>query len=195
MIVQIFGHHVENVVEAFITHGQHFIIETSPDDPQLVACDLLIAFPPCKFLCSSGLHWNTRRPGRALQTLNALALVQKLMDAPAERICIENPVGCISSQIRKPNQIIHPYQFGHDASKRTCLWLKNLPELQPTRQIAPRLVGVDIGSPGKERWVQRWANQFDSGQNNLINATDRALLRAERYRGIADAMAQQWGIL
>lgn len=145
--------------------------------------DLMIAHPPCTYLCSSGLHWNKRIDGRQALTDEALAFVKRLLDAPIERIALENPIGCISSQIRKPDQTIQPYQFGHDASKSTCLWLKNLPVLKPTKLIAPRIVD------GKKRW----ANQTDSGQNKLPPSADRWKIRSETYQGIADAMAAQWG--
>jgi len=147
--------------------------------------DLMIAHPPCTYLCSSGLHWNKRRPERAQQTAEALAFVRMLLDAPIERIALENPIGCISTQIRKPTQTIQPWQFGHDASKATCLWLKNLAPLTPTQTIAPRMVD------GRKRW----ANQTDSGQNRLPPSADRWKIRSETYQGIADAMATQWGNL
>jgi len=100
--------------------------------------DLMVAHPPCTYLCSSGLHWNKRVPGRADLTTEALDFVRLLLDAPIERIALENPIGCISTQIRKYDQLIQPWQFGHDASKSTCLWLKNLPPLQFTdRSIVP----------------------------------------------------------
>lgn len=145
--------------------------------------DLMVAHPPCTFLCSSGLHWNKRRPERAQQTAEALEFVRMLLDAPIERIALENPIGCISTQIRKPTQTIQPWQFGHDASKATCLWLKNLAPLTPTKLIEPRMVG--------DR--KRWANQTDSGQNRLPPSADRWKIRSETYQGIADAMANQWG--
>lgn len=145
--------------------------------------DLMIAHPPCTYLSSSGLHWNKRRPGRAELTEEALEFVQKLMDSPIERIAVENPVGCIGTRIRKANQYIHPYQFGEDASKKTGLWLKNLPDLRPTGYIVPRIAN---GKP-------RWANQTDSGQNRLPPSKDRWKLRSKTYQGIADAMADQWG--
>lgn len=145
--------------------------------------DLMIAHPPCTYLCSSGLHWNKRQPGREQKTQEALAFVQRLMDAPIARIAIENPIGRIGTAIRKADQIIQPYQFGHDASKQTALWLKGLPKLTPTQLVAPRLVA------GKARW----ANQTDSGQNRLSPSHDRWKLRSTTYQGIADAMAQQWG--
>lgn len=145
--------------------------------------DLMIAHPPCTYLSVSGLHWNKRNPDRQQQTEEALEFVKLLMDAPIEKICIENPVSCISSRIRKPDQIIQPYEFGHDASKRTCLWLKGLPPLTPTSFVAGRFVN------GK----QRWGNQTDSGQNRLGPSEDRAAIRSLTYEGIAEAMATQWG--
>lgn len=147
--------------------------------------DLMVAHPPCTYLSSSGLHWNKRRPGRAQQTEDALEFVRALLAAPIAHIALENPIGCISSRIRKPNQTIQPWQFGHDASKATCLWLKDLPLLRPTALVEPRLVN------GKKRW----ANQTDSGQNRLPPSADRWKIRSTTYQGIADAMAAQWGAL
>ena len=144
--------------------------------------DLLIAHPPCTYLSVSGMHWTTRGLRDPKLTEDALDLVRLFMGAPIERIAIENPVSVISSRIRKPDQIIQPYQFGHDASKKTCLWLKNLPLLQSTEMVAPRMVN---GKP-------RWANQTDSGQNKLPPSKDRWKLRSKTYEGIADAMAAQW---
>ncbi len=140
--------------------------------------DLMIAHPPCTYLASSGLHWNKRIAGRQEKTEEALEFIQLLMNAPIERIAIENPIGCISSRIRKPEQIIQPWQFGEDASKSTCLWLKNLPKLQPTKIIKK----------------ERYANQTASGQNNLPPSKDRWKLRSTTYQGIADAMANQWEV-
>lgn len=145
--------------------------------------DLMIAHPPCTYLCSSGLHWNKRVPGRAQQTEEALDFVRMLFNVPIRKIALENPIGCISSRIRKPDQTIQPYHFGHDASKATCLWLKNLPPLRPTAMIEPRMVD---GKP-------RWGNQTDSGQNRLPPSEDRWKVRSETYAGIAKAMAEQWG--
>ena len=144
--------------------------------------DMMIAHPPCTYLSVSGMHWTARGLRDPKLTEDALEFVQRLMDAPIERIAIENPISVISSRIRKPDQIINPWQFGHDASKRTCLWLKNLPHLIPTAIVEPRIVN------GKKRW----ANQTDSGQNRLPPSDDRWKIRSETYTGIADAMAQQW---
>ena len=144
--------------------------------------DLLIAHPPCTYLSVSGMHWTTRGLRDPKLTEDALDFVRLFMDAPIERIAIENPISVISSRIRKPDQIIQPWQFGHDASKKTCLWLKNLPPLKPTQIVEPRIVN------GR----QRWANQTDSGQNKLAPSKDRWKLRSKTYKGIADAMATQW---
>ena len=144
--------------------------------------DLMVAHPPCTYLCSSGLHWNKRVQGRDKLTEDALEFIRHLLDAPIEKIALENPVGCISTRIMKPSQRIQPYYFGHNASKGTCLWLKNLPLLKGTKYVEPRIV------KGKKRW----ANQTDSGQNKLGPTPDRWKLRSATYPGIAAAMAQQW---
>lgn len=120
-----------------------------------------------------------RRRARA----DAVQFVKMLLAAPIKRIAIENPVGHLTQHIGSANQTIQPHQFGDDASKATCLWLKNLPRLVPSKNIAPRMVD---GRP-------RWANQTDGGQNKLPPSADRAMLRAATYPGIADAFAAQWG--
>jgi hypothetical protein len=145
--------------------------------------DMMIAFPPCTYLSVSGLHWNKRIPSRQKKTEEALVFVKKLMEAPIKKIAIENPISCISSRIKKPDQIIQPYEYGDDASKKTCLWLYNLPALMPTNFIYPRIIN------GKKRW----SNQTDSGQNKLPPSKDRAKLRSKTFPGIAQAMAKQWG--
>ena len=101
--------------------------------------------------------------------------------------CIENPIGIMSTQYRKPDQFVQPYNFGHDASKRTCFWLNKLPLLKNTTYVEPREVKYN----GKIR--NRWANQTDSGQNALPPSKDRWKLRSKTYEGIAAAMAEQWG--
>jgi len=145
--------------------------------------DLMIAHPPCTYLSVSGMHW-TRRGLRDPQlTEDALAFVRLLMDAPIPRIAVENPVSIISTTIRRPDQTVQPWMFGHDASKKTCLWLKGLPLLKTTQIMEPRIVN------GRERW----GNQTDSGQNRLGPSPDRWKIRSATYAGIAAAMAAQWG--
>jgi len=144
--------------------------------------DLMIAHPPCTYLSVSGMHWTKRGLRDPKLTEDALGFVRALMDAPIESIAIENPVSVISSRIRKPDQIVQPWQFGHDASKKTCLWLKNLPLLHATKIVEPRIVN------GRARW----GNQTDSGQNRLAPSADRWKIRSATYQGIADAMAAQW---
>jgi hypothetical protein len=142
--------------------------------------DLMVAHPPCTHLAVSGARWFKKKQ---TEQEEALRFVRELMDAPIPRIAIENPVSVISSRIRKPDQVIQPWQFGHDASKATCLWLKNLPPLTPTEHVRGRMVD------GKERW----SNQTDSGQNRLGPSPDRWKLRSATFAGIAAAMAEQWG--
>lgn len=141
--------------------------------------DLMIAHPPCTYLCSSGLHWNKRIPERAAYTEEALEFVRLLLEAPVPRIALENPIGCISTRIRKPDQIIQPFQFGHPESKATCLWLKELPPLSHTHVLEMPECGY-------------WENQTPSGQNKLGPSDTRDKDRAVTYRGIAEAMADQW---
>ena len=142
--------------------------------------DLMIAHPPCTHLAVSGARWfHLKRQEQA----EALDFVQLLMDAPIPRIAVENPVSIISTTIRRPDQTVQPWMFGHDASKKTCLWLKGLPLLKTTQIMEPRIVN------GRERW----GNQTDSGQNRLGPSPDRWKIRSATYAGIAAAMAAQWG--
>lgn len=148
--------------------------------------DLMIAHPPCTYLAASGLHWNKRRPRRQQLTEEAILFVRNLMDAPIRKIAIENPIGCLSTRIRKPTQIIQPWQFGHDASKATCLWLQGLQPLEPTEVL-----------PGGRK--ARRQNQTPSGQNKVPptgprNGIQRWQIRSVTYSGIANAMAEQWGL-
>lgn len=141
--------------------------------------DMMIAFPPCTYLCSSGMHWTTRGLRDPKLTEDALDFVRMLLGANIKHIALENPVGCISSRIRKPDCIIHPWQFGHPESKTTCLWLKNLPKLVPTNILEKPASG-------------RWENMTPSGQNKLAPSKDRWKERSKTYQGIAKAMAKQW---
>jgi len=141
--------------------------------------DLLICHPPCTHLAVSGARYFAKKQ---VEQAAALDFVRALMALPVPRIALENPISIISSRIRKPDQIIQPWQFGHDASKATCLWLQGLPLLQPVNQL-----------PGDHK--TRRANQTPSGQNKLGPSPDRWKLRSRTYDGIANAMAQQWGSL
>jgi hypothetical protein len=160
------------------TGGPHIVDDVL--DVMMFEWDLAIFHPDCTYLCGSGLHWNKRRPERAILTERAAEFFMKLVNAPIEKIAIENPIGCMSTRYRKPDQIIHPWQFGEDASKATCLWLKGLPLLVPT----------NILPSGR---LARRANQTPSGQNKLGPSPERAMMRARTYLGIATAMAEQWG--
>lgn len=131
--------------------------------------DLMVAHPPCTHLAVSGARWFAAK-GRALQD-EALDFVRTLMAAPIPRIAVENPVSIISSRIRKPDQIIQPWQFGHPEVKATCLWLKGLPKLVPTNIVEGREARVHRMPPGADRWK----------------------LRSLTFEGIAEAFAEQWG--
>lgn len=130
--------------------------------------DLMVAFPPCTHLASSGARWfKDKLPEQE----EALEFVCTLLEAPISKIALENPVGIIGTRVRKSDQIIHPWQFGHGDVKATCLWLKNLPPLEPTRIVEGRAARVHKAPPREGRWKRRSAT----------------------YYGIAQAMADQWG--
>jgi site-specific DNA-cytosine methylase len=130
--------------------------------------DLMIAHPPCTHLAVSGARWFKEKQA---EQESALEFVRLLMAAPIPKICIENPVSIISSRIRKPDQIIQPWQFGHGETKATCLWLKGLPKLKPTNIVSER-----------ENRIHRMPPRPDRGKE-----------RSRTYQGIANAMAEQWG--
>ena len=130
--------------------------------------DLMICHPPCTHLAVSGARWFKEK---AKEQEEALQFVRDLLSAPISRIALENPISIISSRIRKPDQIIQPWQFGHGETKATCLWLKNLPKLVPTNIVEGREARVHRMPPGPDRWKER----------------------SRTFAGIAEAMAQQWG--
>lgn len=130
--------------------------------------DLMIAHPPCTHLAVSGARWFK---DKLKEQAEALAFVKRLLDAPINKIALENPISIISSKVRKPDQIIQPWQFGHGETKATCLWLKNLPKLTPTDIVEGREGRVWRLPPSKDRWK----------------------LRSLTFEGIATAMAEQWG--
>jgi site-specific DNA-cytosine methylase len=130
--------------------------------------DLMIAHPPCTHLCVSGARWFK---DKIVEQEAAIEFVRMLIGAPVARIAIENPIGVISSKIRKPDQIIQPWMFGHGETKATCLWLKGLPKLTPTNIVDGREARVHRMPPGPDRWKER----------------------SRTFEGIAAAMATQWG--
>jgi hypothetical protein len=166
--------------------------------------DLMIAHPPCTHLSVSGSRHFERKRMQGLQQSSASFFLM-LSRAAIPRIAIENPICVMSTLWRKPDQTIQPYNFGHDASKATCLWLKGLPPLRATSFVEPRWVCCDMTLPegvgkhgcancnGEKTARPRWANQTDSGQNKLPPSDDRWKIRSETFAGIAKAMADQWG--
>lgn len=138
--------------------------------------DMMVAFPPCTHLAVSGARWFK---DKQKEQREAISFFMDLVNAPIDKICVENPIGIMSTRYRKPDQIIQPWQFGIPESKSTCLWLKNLPVLTPTNILPKR---------------DRWENQTPSGQNKLGPSPTRWKDRSRTYSGIANAMALQWGI-
>jgi site-specific DNA-cytosine methylase len=132
--------------------------------------DMIIAFPPCTNLASSGARWFKEKQANGTQQAS-IEFFMEFANAKCPKIAIENPIGIMSSKYRKPDQIIQPWQFGHGETKATCLWLKGLPKLVPTNIVS-----------GRYAYVHR-----------LPPSADRAKLRSKTYQGIADAMAAQWG--
>jgi hypothetical protein len=147
--------------------------------------DLLIAHPPCTYLSNSGARWlhDTRYPNRMGDREKAVDFFMKLRNASVDKIAIENPVGHLSTAYRKPDQVVQPWMFGDDASKGTCLWLKNLPLLVPTNIISPTKIVTSKGKSFDKWWYETCK----------LPLKERAKVRSKTFQGIADAMAEQWG--
>ena len=151
--------------------------------------DLLIAHPPCTYLTNTGNRWfNVERYGdKARQRYHerelAVSFFMFFVTADCERIAIENPIGHMNARYRKPDQIIQPYQFGHEAKKATCLWLKGLPPLKPTNIVVPKIHEY-VRKDGR---IARFSEDFGSGSG------EHSKRRSKTYTGIAQAMAEQWG--
>ena len=143
--------------------------------------DLMIAHPPCTHLAVSGARWFTEGKKPWSLQEEALDFVRKLLNAPIDKIALENPISVISTKIRKPNQIIQPFEYGHDVTKKTCLWLKNLPELKPTKIVKPDIVLVN----GKKMSRMHY-------ESFKLPSKKRSKVRSKFYTGIANAMADQW---
>jgi len=141
--------------------------------------DMMIAHPPCTHLAVSGAAWFKYK---VKEQAEALDFVRALMDAPIKKICIENPISVISTRIRKPDQIIHPWQFGHETTKATCLWLKNLDLLTPTNIVSKGERKVYASGKSSPMWHAKTGG--GSGK-----------LRSKTFQGIANAMAEQWDSL
>lgn len=148
----------------------HHIEDDVRNPLRLLHWDLMIAHPPCTHLAVSGARWFN---DKQQEQREALDFVQELLSAPVNRIALENPISIISSRIRKPDQIIQPWMFGHGETKATCLWLKNLPKLVPTNIVEGRQARCHRMPPSPDRWKER----------------------SRTLDGIAEAMANQWSVL
>ncbi len=152
--------------------------------------DMMIAHPPCTYLTVTGNRWfgekyKDRFPTRQQDRKDAIEFFLMLARAPIPKICVENPVGIMSGEFRKPDQIIQPYQFGHIESKKTCLWLKNLPLLMPTKIVEPEYTTFKSG----KRMATWYTNALKLPKH------ERMKVRSKTFQGIADAMANQWSNL
>ena len=158
--------------------------------------DLMIAHPPCTYLAVSGATWMYNKDGsrneeRYRNQMEGLEFVHQLMDADIPRIAIENPISVISSYIREPDQIIQPYMFGDEAQKSTCLWLKNLPQLEPTNIVSKgEMYEWTDSKTGKKKRQPMW---YYLALSQAKTPQERRTLRSKTFPGIAQAMAQQWG--
>lgn len=157
-----------DLLESESSGGNHYTGDCR--DLDFTGVDLVVAHPPCTYLAVSGARWFN---DRKLQQEESLEFVRWLLDLNVPRIALENPVSVISSRVRKPDQIIQPWMFGHGETKKTCLWLKNLPKLCPTDVVIGRESRIHRMSPGVNRGKER----------------------SRTYSGIAEAMASQWGCI
>lgn len=153
--------------------------------------DLMVAHPPCTYLTVSGNRWFTNKDGsrneeRYQKRDEALSFIRRLMGADIDKIAIENPVGFISTFIRKPDQTIQPYMFGDEASKKTCLWLKNLPNLEPTNIVGKGERKYFKSGKSHPKW-------YADALENAKTPQERRTLRSKTFPGIAKAIAEQWG--
>jgi hypothetical protein len=158
--------------------------------------DMMIAHPPCTYLAVSGARWLYNKDGsknkeRWKNQKLALEFVKKLMNAPINKIAVENPVSVISTQIRKPDQIIQPWQFGDKAQKTTCLWLKNLPILKHTKIVEKGEFIEWIDKNGKKKKQAKW---YLDALSKAKTDDERRTLRSKTFPGIARAIANQWGV-
>lgn len=153
------------------------------DSPATLKWDAIIAFPPCTHLAVSGAHLFAQKRADGRQQA-AIKFFMKFAQSNCKHVCIENPVGIMSTHWRKPDQIIEPYMFGHPVTKKTCLWLKGLPKLVPTNLVTPE-PPVSYGTKGRK--MQKWMNDARS-----LKGKERSAVRSKTFQGIAEAMATQW---
>ena len=156
--------------------------------------DMMIAHPPCTYLAVSGARWMYNKDGsinqdRLKNQNEALDFVQRLMDVNIDKIAIENPISVISSKIKKPNQIVQPFMFGDKAQKSTCLWLKNLPNLEPTDIVEK---GEFFEFTSKKGIKKRMAMWYYKALKEAKSPEERRTLRSKTFKGMAEAMANQW---
>lgn len=154
--------------------------------------DLVIAHPPCTHLAVSGARWFPEKQ-KDFRQQKACVLFMQMMLANAKRVAVENPIGIMSNCYRKPDQIIQPYQFGHPTLKATCLWLRNLPKLQPTNIVKPETQEFLCSNGKLKKYGKGIGEVIHNGRILAWNDPMTAKLRSKTFTGIAEAMAEQWG--
>lgn len=163
--------------------------------------EMIIAFPPCTRLCNTG-QWCLKhgteeyQKQKRIEQKQAIEFFMAIVNADCEKIAIENPVGIMSTRYQKPTQIIQPYYFGDPHKKTTCLWLKNLPKLEPTNVVEVSDFKAYVGADGKTSNYSDWINPKDkNGKYLSYNSAEVKKIRSKTFQGIANAMAEQWGII
>lgn len=180
-------------------HFQEDVFKVLEQEPKF---DLMIAHPPCTFLAGSGVQWlshpedkdlpfelrrpHPKYPNRRQDMIDSIQFVKRLYDVDIEYVAIENPVGVLSSRWRKPDQIVQPYMFGDEATKRTCLWLKNLPLLEPTNIVGKGERVVFSSGKSHPKW-------YNEALKKAKTKEERQRLRSKTFKGMARAFAEQWG--
>lgn len=184
------GWHINGDVLPLLNGNCKFITQSGEKNLIIGTWDMIIAHPPCTYLSNAGIAWfNEEKYGdkarqRKKDRLEAFSFFMKFADADCEKIAIENPVGWVNSHWRKPDQTIQPYMFGDPESKRTCLWLKGLPKLEPTKIVEPKVYAYYKRGKKKGKPIY-WCDYKMFGE-------DRAKIRSKTFKGIAKAMASQW---
>ena len=180
--------HIKDDVTKLVNGNCKFKLQNGQTDEQKGKWDMIIAFPPCTDLCVSGARHFAKKQADGRQQ-RSIDFFMKFVNADCDRIAIENPIGIMSTKYRKPDQIIQPWQFGDKYSKSTCLWLKNLPLLVPTKIVEKGEFIEWIDKNGKKKRQAKW---FYEALRNSKNAAERAKIRSKTFPGIANAMATQW---
>lgn len=182
--------HIQDDVLKYLNIGEHDTHYGWIKPKQHIKWDMIIAFPPCTDLAVSGARHFERKIKDGSQQ-RSVDFFMKIANSPCKKIAIENPVSIMSSKWRKPDQIIQPWQFGHEAQKTTCLWLKGLPKLEPTKLVGKGEFYITPSGKKMPKWLSDPVGE--NGKKLSYSSKEIKILRSKTFQGIADAMAEQWG--